>query len=795
MKNNGPWMKKRGKTDFMGIFRNWIPWRLIIRRAAKAHGFIDPIRLMARLRQFAQPSEVQEPIELLRAGIVFHARGLVNAKAIQHNLDWIWPFWVEKQFNPGGSSFIPRAFSISHINLTHRNWTAVGLPDMDTYPIVDPRGLVTPFFDGWSIDFWLLGADGQMLIPSRSENTTQELIFTPNLEVITTTASDLGTLSTRVRLERESGKTLVRITCNAGGGQDIRLVVSVRPYNPEGVQFIEKIQTIQQSEADGILVNGTDSLYFDHPPADYYFSNYSKGDVIHKRHEPDPCKSVQCRVGMATGAAVFPLDNNTGNNNTGTREINLYMSADTAAEKSMAEGAHSDAGTAWSSAIKGTAALQVPDPKIQFLYDSAIRTLALLSARQIVPGPYTYKRFWYRDACLMMHAMLAAGFEDRCRTHLDTFPSGQKVFGYFQSQQGEWDSNGQVLWIADRYQELSNQKLDASWIPVIKKAARWIERKRLSRDSEAIHAGLLPPGFSAEHLGPNDYYYWDNFWSIAGLQAAARTMRRFEDRAAADAMDRLASNYKHDLEKSVARIPEKQARGCIPASPYRRMDPGAIGSLVADYPLALYPVDASPMARTGLSGTTMFNTARFLVTHCFHDGGFFQDMIHSGINAYLTLAIAQTLLRYGDHRYRDLVTTVADLASPTGQWPEAIHPITKGGCMGDGQHGWAAAEWVMMIRNLFVREEQDKLILGSGIFPEWLDPGTPLVFGPGPTPCGPVTVRLTPSSHGLSLTVTRSDEHGKDRPVRPDWPMEARVPGYQHQTITEFDQPVRLTAE
>jgi hypothetical protein len=26
-----------------------------------------------------------------------------------------------------------------------------------------------------------------------------------------------------------------------------------------------------------------------------------------------------------------------------------------------------------------------------------------------------------------------------------------------------------------------------------------------------------------------------------------------------------------------------------------------------------------------------------------------------------------------DKRYRDLVSRVADLASPTGQWPEAIH--------------------------------------------------------------------------------------------------------------------------
>ena len=111
-------------------------------------------------------------------------------------------------------------------------------------------------------------------------------------------------------------------------------------------------------------------------------------------------------------------------------------------------------------------------------------------------------------------------------------------------------------------------------------------------------------------------------------------------------------------------------------------------------------------------------------------------MIHSGINAYLTLDIAQTLLRAGDPRYRELIETVAGLASPTGQWPEAIHPHTGGGCMGDGQHGWAAAEWVMMIRNCFVREEGDRLIIGSGLFAEWLDGDDELSFGPTLTPWG-----------------------------------------------------------
>jgi len=138
-------------------------------------------------------------------------------------------------------------------------------------------------------------------------------------------------------------------------------------------------------------------------------------------------------------------------------------------------------------------------------------------------------------------------------------------------------------------------------------------------------------------------------------------------------------------------------------------------------------------------------TAEFLMERCFHQGGFFQEMIHSGVNAYLTLDLAQSLLRAGDPRFAGLVRRVAELASPTGQWPEAIHPQTLGGCMGDGQHGWAAAEWIMMMRNCFVREEEGMLVIGSGILPEWLAGDGELRFGPTPTAWGPVSVSLTGS--------------------------------------------------
>src|SRR5690242_7220464 len=103
------------------MWLKWLPWRFVVRKLAHKQGFMDPVEILSKLERFSQPSEVAVPVELMRLGLVLQARGLMNAQAIQHNLDWIWPFWVKRQFNPRDPAFIPRAFSMTHINLTHRN--------------------------------------------------------------------------------------------------------------------------------------------------------------------------------------------------------------------------------------------------------------------------------------------------------------------------------------------------------------------------------------------------------------------------------------------------------------------------------------------------------------------------------------------------------------------------------------------------------------------------------------------------------------------------------------------------
>lgn len=742
----------------------WMPWKYFLKRTAKTYDIIDPLTVLARLRSFAQPSEIQEPIELLREGIKFHARGLINTKAIQHNLDWIWPFWVEKQYNPNDPSFIPRAFSFSHINLTQRNWTALGLPNLSCYPIIDPRGLITPFYNGWSLDFWVISENNRKMIPSKLQDVDQHLATEDMLRLKTSCRLPGMHLTQSAEVVTKNGQPLLIISVHVQISSGRWLVTALRPYNPEGIQFIERVSFEPSRQV--LVVDNRERIYLEEAPEKMLFSAYANGDVIYKLEEEEGENAVRCPVGMATAAAVYNLQ--------GLREKRLTIRIPLQTEASSYTFRESQDEENWHSVLKDTARLSVPDGNIQYLYDTAVKTLILLSAGDIVPGPYTYRRFWFRDACFMLNALLAIGLTDRCRRILSKFPTRQKRSGFFHSQDGEWDSNGQVLWIYNRYESLSGQVLDPTIRDTIYRAVKWIGHKRLPKNNTA-HAGLLPPGFSAEHLGPNDYYYWDNFWALAGLKAAAKMEKRYGSESKSAEIERLANDFKKSIFDSIEKIPEKQSHGGIPASPYRRMDAGAIGSMVADYPLQLTPPGEQRIAET----------LSFLIENCFHSGAFFQDMIHSGVNVYMTLAIAQSMLRNRDQRYQLLIRAVKELASSTGQWPEAIHPLTGGGCMGDGQHGWAAAEWVMMIRNLFVREEGHRLILCSGIHSEWLQTDTPVSFGPTPTPFGNISIKLVRTDHRLKVSLNADHMH---------IPAEGEIhlPGYQSQTVHDWQGTYHL---
>lgn len=740
----------------------WLPWRFVLRRVARAHGFLDPIALLVRVQHLAQPSEVEQPIELLRAGVVFHARGLINSRVVQHNLDWVWPYWIERQFDPEDASFVPRAFSATHINLTHRNWTAIGWPDCDALPIVDPRGLLTPHFDGWSLDGWVIGDDGRRLLPSRATSCQQRLDLSDGIRINTSTEVEGLTLRTTASVEIEQGKPLCRLQLDANSEDGGWLVVALRPYNPEGVSFIHRVGL--SDARDRWIIDDQATVRFDGPVDRHHVADYRNGDVAIHLHDLDDETEGICDVGLVTAAAMFRIKPGD------KRQVTLHVPLE------QTEALGRIAGD-WPTALDGCCRLRLPDERVQFLFDAALRTLVLHAPHDVYPGPFTYKRFWFRDAAFIINALLAVGLDDRAERAMDRFPDRQRSDGYFHSQDGEWDSNGAVLWIMRRFKTLTGRPIKTAWQKSILNGAKWITNKRHDDTLDTDHAGLLPAGFSAEHLGPNDFYYWDDFLGLAGLQAAAALAREWSDEAASRDLFEQAEAFAAAIDKSLEKTSATLGLRAIAASPYRRLDAGAIGSLVAGYPLQLYPPD----------DPRLLGTVAFLLEHCMVKGGFFQDMIHSGINPYLTLHMAEVLLRNDDPRYLDLMDAVAVAASPTGQWPEAIHPHTGGGCMGDGQHVWAAAEWVMMIRHCFIREEGDRLILCQGIAARWLEAGSPIEFGPAPTAFGALSMVVSAGPRKQSVLVSFEAEwRGKEPEI------EIRLPGYGPKVVDPGSTSIEL---
>ena len=212
----------------------------------------------------------------------------------------------------------------------------------------------------------------------------------------------------------------------------------------------------------------------------------------------------------------------------------------------------------------------------------------------------------------------------------------------------------------------------------------------------------MPRSLSAEHLGTADQYYWDSFWSVAGIDAASQLLRECGHVVNAEKFRKEAGKFSLDIEKSLVSNELRLHRKVIPATPTRLFDESAIGSACCVYPLGLY----------GAENEFASQTISALAGEFVDENGFFHPFIHSGYNPYLTVQIAHSMLCLGrkEEAWKIAETILRQTVSPYSL-PEAIHPFSGGGAMGDGHHGWAAAEIVLFLRAALVREEGDRLIL------------------------------------------------------------------------------------
>ncbi|HEX5945126.1 MAG TPA: hypothetical protein VFY82_02565 [Acidimicrobiales bacterium] len=713
----------------------------------------DAVRHLSTFQRLGEDVEVELPSELMPVGARTVFRALRTRSAAQIGPDWVWPYWLERQLDPTSPAFVPRGHLPFLTNVTQRNWTPVGNLDSPWEAIVDPRGLVTPWYDGWSLDWWI-GGDDRWHLPSREVGVRQRLIgASPVVETAMSIPS--GDAVQRVyavqRSSSDGGGEMVVVEVENRSKAPVALALAVRPYTPEGLSVIERIDL----RGSTVAVDGRVALLLPKPPMRVAGSTFHDGDsaatVLSGAAAERWGAPVRDRAGLAQAAFVYPLAHGATfrvaiplDPEARTRRAGLTHRRLTQAPafpdvlppaEAVAKG--------WQAQTDRGMRLVLPDDRLAEAVAASRRYLLLLhDGEDITPGPATYHRFWFRDAAYLLGALDHYGHHDEVAQVLRSYPGRQRTDGFFFSQTNEWDANGAALVTLARHWRLTRDAgLVEGMVGPIAKAVHWIDKKRRAakgkRKADPAVTGLLPAGVSAEHLGPFDHFYWDDFWGVAGLWAGAELLRAIAQPDAADDADRFARAMWSDVEASLALTAERLGTPAIPAGPRRRVDSGAIGSLAACAPLGLLPPDDERIAATADALRERFTLA---------DGrAFYQGISHSGLGTYLTMQLAAVELRAGDRRSLDRLAWLLEVATPTWTWPEAIHPRLDGGCMGDGHHGWASAELLMFVRDLLVREvppaelpgdgtDEDVLALSTLVPEDWFGQGwevhdAPTAFG------------------------------------------------------------------
>jgi hypothetical protein len=381
----------------------------------------------------------------------------------------------------------------------------------------------------------------------------------------------------------------------------------------------------------------------------------------------------------------------------------------------------------WRGILASTAQIRVPEPKAQRTWRSSL--VNMLTARSIRRGDVmqavnllNYHAFWLRDGAMFAHAYELAGLEPEAKQILGFFAraqiSGGPNDGLFISRPEQYDGFGQALWA---YAEYVRRTGDAGYakavLPRVARAMAWLERARAADSMR-----LLPRANTYDNELVNGHLTGDDIWALAGARGAASL-------ATAAGRPDLAKSYTAqagDLQRTLLaaiRAAAKRHGGAIPPA-LDATGGNDWGNLWAAWP-------AGPLSSTDPAVTATLAKVRrsFLQGIASYAGG---KVLHG----YLGFRVFETELLRGeqDRVVRGLFAELAHTTSTDGGFefnaPDNLTP-----------HGWWAAEYVALLRNMLVREQgASDVRLLSAVPAQWLRPGRRISITGAPTKRGRVSL-------------------------------------------------------
>ena len=348
----------------------------------------------------------------------------------------------------------------------------------------------------------------------------------------------------------------------------------------------------------------------------------------------------------------------------------------------------------------------------------------------IQPGPRRYTRSWVRDCVIMGAALAKAGLPAALHEFLTWYAQFQREDGFIPcvvDRDGvdwlvEHDSHGQFIWgVREVFRHDGDRKSLGKMLPHVRQAADYLTALRAERLTAAYQAGehaacfgLLPESASHEgYLAHPVHSYWDDFWGVRGLEAAADLAAALDLTSDSERWQAEAERFQHDLLRSIDHVIAAKQLAYIPGSvEWADFDPTATSNAIAQLDFA----DVLPAGPLHAMLATYLDGFRRK-----HRG----EMQWNNYTAY-EIRIIGAFVRLGKRdEANELLEFFLSDRRPLewNQWPEITWRDPRSpGHLGDVPHTWIAAEYLLAVASMVAseREATASLVLASGMPWAWI---------------------------------------------------------------------------
>ena len=405
----------------------------------------------------------------------------------------------------------------------------------------------------------------------------------------------------------------------------------------------------------------------------------------------------------------------------------------------------------WQQMLDRGMKIEVPEPKVNdtfaasLAYDVMALTKIAGESVQTV-NDFQYHRFYLRDAADFVRMYDATGYSDIAAQVLSFFPSRQQPDGNFLSQPGQYDGWGEALWaFGEHYRRTHDLAFANSVYPDIARAVGWLVK---ARAADPLHVMPSSDVRDNEYVAAHLTGY--NFLALGGLQSAMELAKATGHNADATRFQQEYDDYHRTFFALLDKVTAANGGAIPPALDAKGWGGTDWGNLLSVTPVPLLDPHDPRVTATLLHSQAHYQEG--ITTYTEPDDG--QYLHH-----YLTIKNTLTELVRGDQQQaiREFYAELLHTSSTNAGFEYAIRPWGSRDFEGNpAPHGWFAADYRNLLRNMMLREDGETLHLLSAVSPEWIGSGKAIRIERAPSTFGTTDFTLQATSEKAAVFTLKS---------------------------------------